>query len=408
MYRNNDILGVDKKFNFSPKYSDGFYLYDDKKQKVLDFATIFGSLPLGHSSQIIEKALISQLHCGFLSYSNTLYNDVAEKLSNKLCELAGFYEYKNQTIDVNGKSLFFNSATDANECAIKLARKRYNLLCDREYNEIICFKNSNHGNSITTLSASSNNTKTISFKPLQNCFKFADINNISSVESLINEHTCAVMLETIQTDQEVVCCNDDFLKKLRQLCTKHEIALILDETHCCSGRSGTFFAYEKSGIKPDIVTISGGFVGGLPFSACIANNQITEFLQFSDFGTSDGNILLCNIGLKVINEINNIDFLDNVKKNGQLLKQYLEQICKRYSDIAYTVNGMGLMLGLKIRNEVNATKLSEILLSNGLLVEQINNTLLFFPPLNIGEQQIKEAIKILITSIEEISVIERY
>ena len=395
-------------YNVNIVRGDGSYLIDENGRKILDFANNFGTNTLGYSSSIIEKATIQQIHQGIFSQSEKIPNKNRKILSEKLCEIAGFTEIKNGQKNNNGSVFFCNSRSEANELAIKLARKRYNTLCDRDYNEIICFKNSNHGNSLTTMSAS--NDKYISqFAPKMHGFKFAEINNIKSVEKLICEHTCAIMIEPIQYINGVCRCDEEFIKKIRQLCDIHEIVLIFDETHCGSGRTGTFFAYEDYNIKPDIVTISGGFSGGLPLSACIFNNTFFTFASQIKTHALSGNALLYNIANNVVDRINNKNILLNVKKQEKILKIYLERLWRTYKNAINNFNIKGLMFSIQIREDVNCETLVKILLTNGLLVEMGgNNNILCFPPLNISEQQIEKAMKIIAICIEIVAVVESY
>lgn len=397
---------------FSPVRSNGFYLHDRDGHEVLDFSNNFGSISIGHLPLTIEKKIISQIHHGFLSQSGRFYNEGLNRLSDKLCRMAGFVKEEKGygNLITTGDVLFYNSVTDANECAVKLARKRYNILCDRVYNEVISFKNSNHGTSITMLSASKNNKNSIFFSPLSNGFKLAEMNNIKSVENLICEHTCAIIVETIQYNNGIVACDFEFLKALKELCEKHEIALILDETRCGCGRSGTFFAYEKYDIKPDIVTIANGLANGLPLSACIVNNEILKFLDVDDDVFSfNGNSLLCNVANSVIEEIVDKEILQNVDEIGKLFTIYLEKITKDHDDAISSISNVGLAINVKLRDDINHNKFANILLSNGLACEVVSdNNILFFPPLNVDVGDIKKAIEIIDISLDEISIIERY
>ena len=392
--------------------SDGIYLYSKDGRKVLDFSNNFGLNSFTNNFNIIEKSIINQLHHGFLFQSNEFRSNTAEKLEDNLCKLAGFSENCNKNDNNDEKksrALFFNSISEANECAVKIARNRYNKLCDRNYNEIILFDGANHGSSIAMLSATQNN---VNFEPRLSGFKHAVINDINSVEKQINEHTCAVMLETIQYSNGVISCNKEFLQKLRKLCTKHEIMLILDETHCGCCRSGTFFAYEQHGILPDAVTLSSGFCGGFPLSCCIVNNEMAKFAK--NFNETENNVigneLFYNIANNIINEMSDKNFLNNIIKISQLFKTYLEGLAEKYKNVIKSVNIFGLMINIETEESIKNYRLANFFLSNGLMTKVANNdnVLLFFPPLNIDEKQIKEVIDIISISIEEILIIERY
>ena len=410
--RHSKDLDLSKKFDFSPSTSDGIYLYSKDGRKVLDFSNNFGINSFTNNFNIIENSIINQLLHGFLFQSSEFRSNVAEKLEDILCKLAGFSENCNKNDDNSEKksmALFFNSISDANECAIKIARNRYNKLCERNYNEIIFFDGANHGNSIAMLSATQNN---VNFEPRLSGFKSVIINDITSVEKQKNEHTCAVMLETVQYSNGIIACDKEFLQKLRKLCTKHEIMLILDETHCGCCRSGTFFAYEQYGILPDVVTISSGFCGGFPLSCCIVNSEMAKFAKSLNKTENDviGNELFYNIADNIINEMSNQNFLNNIIKISQLFKTYLEELAEKYKNVIKSVNIFGLMISIEIEESIKNYRLANFFLSNGLMTKVANNgnVLLFFPPLNIDEKQIKEAINIISISIEEILIIERY
>ena len=396
MYNNDNCYG---KIDFSPVKSDGFYLYNEKGEKIIDFSCNSGQISLLNSTSVIEKSIIEQLHRGILSQSELFYNKKAHELSKKLCDLAGFNHFST--------TLFYNSISEANECAIKIARTRYNKLCERDYNEIICFEGSNHGNSISTLSASKTKSD---FSPLLKGFKNAQVNNIFSVEKLISEHTCAIMIETVQYKNGIIACEKEFLQKLKKLCLKHEILLIFDETHCGLDRSGTFFAYSKYGIIPDIVTLSN-FCGGYPLSACIVNEENIEFINNKEENTANGNALSFNIAEHVLQEMIKPDFLKNIEKISKMFEINLAIIAEKYTDVIQSVNVIGLMIGIKLRDNIKNYRLAEILLSNGLVVEitdDNDNEILLFPPLNINEDYAKKALKIILISIKEISIIESY
>ena len=410
MYKNSSVLGVYNRFDFEPTRGDSAYLYREDGSKVLDFAGAIAVNVLGYNNKIVERAMLKQLNKGFFSQSNLFYNEEQETLAKKLCKKAGFYDIKNAQIKITGKAFFCNSGAEANELAIKIARKRYNTLCERDYNEIICFTNAFHGRTIATISAVQRKKLTFGFEPLLTGFKIAEFNNIKSVEKLITEHTSAVMLETIQGEGGITPCNIKFLQELRKLCTFHKIGLILDEVQCGNGRSGTYFAYEKYGIKPDIVTTAKGIAGGLPMGACIINEEFAKYMPVGSHGcTFGGNALCCCVANAVFDILSNKKCLAHVEKIGNSLLAMLKMLSSKYNDIIQSVSGTGLMVGIKIRDEINNRKFAEILLSNGLSsAPASNNTIRFLPPLIINERHIKEAERIIKVSIAQLKIIERY
>ena len=396
------------RFNFEPVRADGVYLYDKNGNKVLDFAGGVAVNVLGYNNHAIEKAVIKQLHKGFFSQSNNFFNEDAENFAKSLCKSAGFFDEKTNII--SGKAFFCNSGAEANETAIKIARKRYNSLCEREYNEVICMDNAFHGRTIATISATNRKKLTNGFEPLSTGFKQAKLNDINSVEKLITEHTCAVMLETIQGEGGIVACEQDFLKELRQLCNYHKIALILDEVQCGNGRTGRYFAYQNYDIIPDIITTAKGVAGGLPMGVCIAKSEFADFLTKGSHGaTFGGNALCCSVAQAVLNYINDDIFLKNVQKMGDILISKLQQLKEEYNDIIENISGVGLMVGIKFFDYIESRKVAENMLFQGLsCAPASNNTLRFLPPLIITENHINEACEKLKTAIDSMKIIERY
>ena len=394
-------------FNFQPIKGNGVYLYDKDGHKVIDFAGgNFGNNILGYSNPVVEKCIINNLHSGILSQNNEFLNDKKEKLTKKLCSLAGFTD---EYLNANGSVIFSNSSSEANENAIKIVRNRYNKLCDRDYSEVICFKNCFHGNTISTISANGNDDEIKEIDPSLQGFQVAEFNNIKSVEELITEDTSAVMIEPVQFSNGIEVCDYSFLKELRELCTYHKIGLIIDETTCGGGKVGSILAIQDYNIKPDIITIGGGFAGGMPFSATIVCNDFLQFIVQNRYTDFQQNTLLYSLVSNILDEIDTAPFLQKVEKNGELLKSKLEILQKQYNNILQSVSGIGLMISIKIRDEIPAIRFAKLLLSNGLCVSLLQeNKIGIFPPLIITEEGIQIAYDIILSTIEELSIIERY
>ena len=408
---NSAVLDVYNKFDFEPIRGDGVYLFDKDKRKILDFSGGIAVNALGYNNSTIEKALIKQLNRGFFAQSNLFYNEEQEILAKKMCKLAGFFKIDDDKKEVvTGRAFFCNSGAEANECAIKMARKRYNTLCDREYNEIICMSNAFHGRTMATISAVGRRKLTLGFEPLLQGFKTANFNDINSIEKMITEHTSAIMLETVQGEGGILQCDIDFLQKIRKICTDNKIVLILDEIQCGNGRTGTYFAYEKYGITPDIVTMAKGIAGGLPMGVCIANEECTKFMtKGSHGGTFGGNALCCCVANAVTDTISDKKFLANVAENGEKLIAMLKSVAVKHKNIIKHVSGVGLMIGIKICDDIDNREFAKILLLNGLSsAPASNNTIRFLPPLIINEEHIREAEKMLLDSIEQVSILEKY
>ena len=384
----SSILDVYSRYSFVPVKAKGVYLYDNNGKKVLDFLGGVAVNVLGYKNKIIENAIKKQMKRGFYSQSNYYLNYEAEELAEKLCKVSGIE---------NGKVFFQNSGAEANECAIKMARKWFNDTHNTNYNEIICMTNGFHGRTLGTISATMREKLTNGFEPLLGGFKIAEFNNIESVKQAINENTCAIMLETIQGEGGILPCDKQFLQYVRQLCDEKNILLILDEIQCGNGRTGKYFAYQHYNIIPNILTIAKGLAGGLPIGACIVKDEIGKYMTKGSHGsTFGGNALCCCVGNACIDELSKQQFLSNVEKMGQYLKTELKKIIKKFPNILKSVSGIGLMLGLTIDNKIDTKKVAENLLANGLsCCTAGGNQIRFLPPLIIKKKHIDEAIKII-------------
>jgi len=390
----SSILDVYSRYNFTPIKAKGVYLYDKNGNKKLDFLGGVAVNVLGYNNSVINNAIKKQIDKGFFSQSNYFYNDDAEKLAKKLCKISGI---------IDGKVFFQNSGAEANECAIKIARKRFNTINGTKYNEIICMTNAFHGRTIATISATLREKLTDGFEPLIEGFKIAEFNNIESVKKTINKNTCAIMLETIQGEGGILPCDKKFLKDLRKICDEKNILLIVDEIQCGNGRTGKFFAYQNYDIIPDIITIAKGLAGGLPIGACIVKKEVAEFMKKGSHGsTFGGNALCCCIGNACINKTSNKQFLKNVKNTGDYFNEKLLLLTKEYPKMFKSVKGIGLMVGLEIDNKINAHDFAIKLLNNGLCCATAGcNQIRFLPPLIIAKKHIDECIKIIIKTYKE-------
>ena len=393
----SSILNVYSRYNFVPVKAKGVYLYDKYRNKKLDFLGGVAVNVLGYNNSIINKAIQKQMNKGFFSQSNYFYNNEAESLAKKLCKISGI---------TDGKVFFQNSGAEANECAIKIARKRFNIINNAKYNEVICMTNAFHGRTIATISATLREKLTNGFEPLVEGFKIAEFNNIESVKKTINKHTSAIMLETIQGEGGILPCDKSFLTEIRKICDEKNILLIVDEIQCGNGRTGKFFAYQNYNIIPDIITIAKGLAGGLPIGACIMKKEVGEFMKKGSHGsTFGGNALCCCVGNACINKTANKQFLCNVKNTGDYFKNKLLFLVNQFPEVFKSVNGMGLMIGIKIDDKINANDIAVKLLDNGLCCATAgNNQIRFLPPLIITKKHIDECIKIIIKTYNNLKL----
>ena len=384
----SSILDVYNRYDFVPVKAKGVYLYDKNGRKMLDFLGGVAVNVLGYKNKIIEKAIRKQINRGFYSQSNYYRNNDAEELAKKLCKVSGIE---------NGKVFFQNSGAEANECAIKIARKRFNTIYNAKYSEIICMTNAFHGRTLATISATMREKLTNGFEPLLTGFKIADFNDIDCVKRMINGNTCAIMLETIQGEGGILPCTERFLKEVRKLCDEKDIPLILDEIQCGNGRTGKYFAYQHYGIVPDILTVAKGLAGGVPIGACIVKEEIGKYMTKGSHGsTFGGNALCCCVGNTCIDVLSKPRFLNRVSKIGEYFQENLNKLCQKYPQIFTKVSGKGLMIGLSMTEKYVTSDFAKALLKNRLsCCTAGGNQIRFLPPLIITKRHVSKAIKII-------------
>jgi acetylornithine/N-succinyldiaminopimelate aminotransferase len=375
-----------KRNNLVIKKAKNQFIWDENGKKYLDFFAGISVCNVGHCNDAVVKAAKMQLD-DFTHVSNLYYMPVQVKLGEELVKRA-----------FHGARVFFsNSGAEANECAIKLARKWGCLNPSKSGNrnryEIICFNNSFHGRTIATLSATGQQKFHEYLKPLQEKFVFAEINNINSVKKIVNDKTVAVMIEPVQGEGGVVPANKTFLKNLRKFCDDKNLLLIFDEIQCGIGRTGKFYAFENYDINPDIVTMAKSLANGLPLGATIAGKECAETFVYGDHGsTFGGNPVSCAAALAVL-KIMDAKFLSNSVKVARYLCEKLEDLRKKRTVIK-EIRGIGLILGIDLK--VNGQKIVDYCLDKGLIINCTHDTVLrLLPPLIITKADVDCAIKIL-------------
>ncbi|MDR3071136.1 MAG: aspartate aminotransferase family protein [Endomicrobium sp.] len=360
------------------------FVWDEKGVKYLDFMSGISVCNVGHCNNAVIKAMKVQLD-KFVHVSNLYYAPAQIRLGREIAKRA-----------FPGAKVFFsNSGAEANECAIKLARKwgMQNPSKKGSRYEIICFINSFHGRTMATISATGQKKFHEYLKPLQEGFVFAEINNINSVEKLINDKTVAVMIEPIQGESGVIPCDKMFLKELRNVCDKKNLLLIFDEIQCGVGRTGKFYAFENYDVEPDIVTMAKSLANGFPLGATVGGKRCAESFIYGDHGsTFGGNPVACAASLAVLKIINS-KFLNNSVKIAKYFYEKLE-ILKRKYKIIKEIRGLGLMIGVDLA--VNGNNIVNYCLNRGLIINCTNNTVVrLLPPLTITKKDVDCAIKIL-------------
>jgi len=367
------------------------YLWDAEGSKYLDFIAGYGCLNVGHSNKFVVNALKQQIG-KIIQPSNIYFNQSQVKLAKKLCEITEFGE----------KVFFANSGTESIEGAIKLARKysadKYNSF---RY-EIISFEKSFHGRTLGALAATAQPEKQKLFEPLLAGFKYAVLNDISSVSKLINENTCAILLEPVQGEGGVYPADKKFMEWLRNICNEKNILLILDEIQTGFGRTGKMFAYKNYNIYPDILVVAKSLGGGMPIGAIISTEKISDSFGPGTHGsTFGGNAAACVAGLAVIDYLIENNLPGKSMKLGQYFLKKLMQIKKKYAVIK-ELRGAGLMIGMEFNKPV-AEKLVKGALYDKIIINKVSSsTLRFLPPLIITKKNIDRLVKWLDVNIKEI------
>ena len=369
------VAGTYARFPVAFKEGKGCRLYDYDDKEYVDFGSGIAVDIFGVNDGEWKSAVIEQLN-KVQHTSNLFYTEPQARLARLMCEKTG------------AKKVFFgNSGAEANECAIKAARKYGELKHGAARKEIITLKNSFHGRTLATLAATGQEEFHKYYGPFPAGFVYADP-TLEGVESCITEDTCAVMIECIQGESGVNVLDKSFVQGLGKLCRERDILLICDEVQTGNGRTGDMYAYHAYGISPDIVTTAKGLGGGLPIGACMLFDKCKAVFGFGDHGsTFGGNPVVCAGACSVISRIDE-KLLSDVRKKGEYLMSELKKI-----DGVEEVTGMGLMIGIK--TEKPAAEIAKKCISKGLLVLTAHSKVRLLPPLIIGKAEIDFAIKIL-------------
>lgn len=381
------IMGTYKRYPLVVNRAKGKYIWSEEGKKYLDFFSGLSVNNLGHCHPRILKAVKEQL-ARHLHISNLYYDRLQVELARKLVKLS-----------IPGKVFFSNSGAEANECAIKLARKYGHLQEGKKENrhKIIVFENSFHGRTLATLSATRQKKFQKGFAPLLSGFKQAKFNELSTVERAIDNNTCAIMVEPVQGEGGVRVATGEFLKGLRRICNKFGLLLILDEIQSGMGRTGKIFAYQHYGITPDILTLAKGVGGGLPLGATIAKDRIAKLFAYGNHGsTFGGNPVSVAAGLAAVKLLNG-KLLNNVKVTGSYFIKRLDGLKSKYPKKIKQVRGLGLMVGMELKGE--GEKIVKKCFEQGILINCTQERVLrFLPPFIIGNGDID----ILVNTLDKI------
>lgn len=380
---NENIMHTYGRYDVCLTKGKGVYAYDDNGKKYIDVSSGIGVNSLGYCDDGWVKAVSEQ--AGTIQHiSNYYYNKVAGVLAEKLTKATGL-----------SKVFFGNSGAEANECAIKVARKYSFDKYGRGRDRIITLVNSFHGRTIATLSATGQDVFHNYFFPFVDGFDNAIANDIESLKDTITDKTCAVMLETVQGEGGVNILDSEYLQQVRKICDEKDILLIVDEVQTGVCRTGKLYGYMHSDIKPDVVTSAKGLGGGLPIGICMVNDKLKDVMGPSTHGTTFGsNPVVCAGANYIIDTVNTPEFIEEVNKKGAYFKEKIEKIKGVKS-----VRQQGLMIGIEV--EGNAGDIAKKCTENGLLVITAKTLLRMLPPLNIKYEEIDEALAILKKVMEE-------
>jgi acetylornithine/N-succinyldiaminopimelate aminotransferase len=357
------------------------YLWDIEGNRYLDFIAGYGCLNVGHSNKYVVNALLKQIPL-IIQPSNIYYNLPQVDLAEKICRISGF-----------GQKVFFaNSGTESIEAAIKLARKYSTDKYGNKRIEIITFNRSFHGRTMGALSATAQEKKQKKFEPLLKGFIYSEFNDIESLKNLINENTCAIMLEPVQGEGGIYPADKNFMEYLRDVCNKNDILLIFDEVQTGFGRTGRMFAYENYEVRPDILVLAKSLGGGMPIGAIISTDKISSsFAPGMHGSTFGGNAASCAAGIAVIDYLLDNKIPERVEKLGEYFMSELRKIQSRYN-IIKEARGMGLMAAMEYSEPV-ASRIVGDALNDGIILNRVSDhTLRFLPPLIITKANIDRVI----------------
>ena len=365
------------------KYGKGSFLYSTNGKKYLDFVQGIAVNSLGHANTNLIKAINDQSK-KLWHVSNAFTIPEGEKLATRLTKKT-FADFV----------IFQNSGTEATEAAIKVARRYFYSIGQPKKNRILCIKNSFHGRTLAAIYASGSKKMTEGFGPKVDGFDHFEFGDHESLKKSITNRTAAIMVESVMGEGGIKVIPDWCLKGLRKICNRKKILLILDEVQCGVGRSGNFFAFESSKVKPDIVPIAKGIGGGFPLGAVLMNKRVASGMIPGTHGsTFGGNPLAMSVGNAVLDQIFQKGFLTNVKKISKYFHSELNKLKKEFPGIIKDVRGVGLLIGLQLHND--QTKFIQKLIDNNLLtIRAAENVIRILPPLNVKKKEIDIAIKII-------------
>ena len=369
-----------KRFDIAIAAGEGCICYDDAGREYIDMTAGIGVNSFGYADPVWAEAVANQAKL-LQHTSNLFYTAPCAELAEILCTRTGM-----------DKVFFSNSGAEANECAIKVARKYAADHKGAEYYNIITLNKSFHGRTLTTLAATGQDNFHTKFTPLTEGFLYADANDIEGLEKLVSENKVAgVMIETVQGEGGVNALDADFVKAVERICRENDIVFIVDEVQTGNGRTGKLYSYMHFGVQPDVVSTAKGLAGGLPMGATLMSEKVSDVLSYGDHGsTFGGNPVCAAAAISVMHRMDDA-FLDEVQKKGAYIKERVEAA-------GFAVSGLGLMIGILPKKPV-----SEVLaacMENGVLCLSAKEKLRLLPPLNIPMEQLEKAVDVIIEALK--------
>lgn len=375
---NQSVMGTYGRFPVTLEQGAGEACQSEDGTRYIDFGSGIGTNSLGYCNPAWVEAVCKQART-LQHTSNLYYTKVQAEFAQKLCQVTGY-----------SKVFFCNSGAEANECAIKLARKYSFDRYGKGRSTILTLRNSFHGRTLCTLSATGQDVFHNYFFPFVEGFRIVETNDIADLQQKLDDTVCAVMLEYIQGEGGVNALDQAFVDAIYQLCAEKDVLVITDEVQTGVGRTGTFLAGEQFGHKADVVTLAKGIAGGLPMGACLASEKCSEVLDKGSHGsTFGGNPVCCAGGLAVLETVTAPGFLEEVQKKAD----YLRAALSKMKGVA-SVSGLGMMIGIALKNQ-KAADVASAALQKGLLVLTAKDKVRLLPPLTISYEEMDQGLAIL-------------
>ena len=389
----SQLMNTYNRWPITVDYGKGSYLWDTDGKCYLDYTSGIAVNQFGHAYPPLVETIQKQAE-KLLHVSNLFHIPNQENLAELLVEEAGY-----------GKVFFCNSGAEANEAAIKLARRYHQKLQNQMRYEIITFEKSFHGRTLTTITATAQPKYQEGFAPLPEGFIYCPLNDIDAVEQRISDKTAAILFELVQGEGGVHQVDRTFLQQLQKLAERHGILLIVDEVQTGMGRTGSMFAWQQFDFQPDIFTLAKGLGGGLPIGACIAKEQIAEaFVPGAHASTFGGNPMVTAAAATIIQQLQKPEIQQLMTANTDLLNGHLQTLQTEFPNVIKAVRGLGLIIGVGIDESVAVGDVIGKCRDKGLLITPAgDNTLRLLPPLNTNQTEIRQAIDILRAALQEVA-----